>query len=141
MRADRKIKIRQFLISRNNVSSRVTLWVEFHAQRSRVRRNVKRRARRGDVSLLQERASRLPCQGQVPLLSEEEVRRMNEEVKRTMEQDGTSKKGRGKYNDYTAEERAKIGKYAEENGPARAVRHFSKILDRKLPKTTARRPW
>ena len=42
---------------------------------------------------------------------------MNEEVKRTMEQDGTSKKGRGKYNDYTAEERAKIGKYAAENGP------------------------
>ena len=64
---------------------------------------------------------------------------MNEEVKRTMEQDGTSKKGRGKYNDYTAEERAKIGKYAAENGPARAVRHFSKILNKKLPETTARR--
>ena len=57
----------------------------------------------------------------VPLLSEEEVRRMNEEVKRDSK-------------DYTAEERAKIGKYAAENGPARAVRHFSKVLDRKLPK-------
>lgn len=32
---------------------------------------------------------------------------------------------RGKYNDYTPEERAQIGKYAEENGPTRATKHFS----------------
>lgn len=79
------------------------------------------------------------CPAKVPSLSEEEVHRVNEDVKRTMEQDETSKKGRGKYNDYTAKERAQIGKYAAENGPARAVRHFSSILDRKLPETTARR--
>ena len=79
------------------------------------------------------------CPAKVPLLSKDEVRRMNEEVKWTMEQDGTLKKGHRTYNDYTAEERAKIGKYAAENEPARTVRHFSKILDRKLPETTARR--
>ena len=32
-----------------------------------------------------------------------------------------------------------MGKYAAKNRPARAVRHFSRILDRKVPVTTARR--
>ena len=61
---------------------------------------------------------------------------MNQCVKHSMEQGESSKGGRGKYNEYTEEERAMIGKYAAENGPARAVRYFS---DRKLPETTARR--
>ena len=51
----------------------------------------------------------------------------------------TPEKGRGQYNVYTAKERAQIGKYAAENGPASAVRHFSKVLGRNLPETTARR--
>ena len=49
------------------------------------------------------------------------------------------RKGREQYNVYTAKERAQIGKYAAENGPAAAVRHFSKSLSRNLPETTARR--
>ena len=53
-----------------------------------------------------------------------------------MEQGEPFKKGREKYNEYTPEERAMIGKYATENGPARTIHHFS---DRKLPETTARR--
>ena len=32
---------------------------------------------------------------------------------------------RGFYIDYTLEDRAKIGKYTAENGPARATRHLS----------------
>ena len=40
---------------------------------------------------------------------------------------------RGTYTSYTPKERAKIGRYATENGPARASRHFS------VPETTARR--
>ena len=32
---------------------------------------------------------------------------------------------RGSYTDYTLEDRAKIGKYTAENGPARATRHLS----------------
>ena len=32
---------------------------------------------------------------------------------------------RGSYTDYTLEDRAKIGKCAAENGPARATRHLS----------------
>ena len=40
---------------------------------------------------------------------------------------------RGKYNDYTPEQCAQIGKYAAENGPTRAAKHFS------VPESTARR--
>ena len=54
----------------------------------------------GDVSLLQEG---------VPL-SEQRCEAFNE-------QDETSKKGHGKYNEYTAEKRVMIGKYAAENVP------------------------
>ena len=46
---------------------------------------------------------------------------------------------RGKYNDYTPEERARIGKYAAENGPVRAVRYCSKVIGKSVPETTARR--
>ena len=47
--------------------------------------------------------------------------------------------GRGKYNAYTAQERARIGKYAAEHSPAKTVRHCSKLLGRPVPETTARR--
>ena len=40
---------------------------------------------------------------------------------------------RGTYTDYTPEDRAKIGRYAAENGPARVTRHFA------MPETTGRR--
>ncbi len=35
---------------------------------------------------------------------------------------------RGKYNHYTPEERARIGKYCAENGPTYASTHFSALL-------------
>ena len=38
-----------------------------------------------------------------------------------------------KYNEYTPEERAKMGRYGAKNGPAKAARHFSQHLDGKLP--------
>ena len=62
---------------------------------------------------------------------------MNDSVKRAKLE--TCEEGRGQYNVYTAKERAQIGKYAAENGPAAAVMHFSKALSRNLPETTARR--
>ena len=64
----------------------------------------------------------------VPSLSDKQVKTTNTEVKRA--QEDTS--GRGKYNKYTPEERAQIGKFAAEHGPAKAVRHFSKLLSRKV---------
>ena len=72
----------------------------------------------------------------VPSLSAKEVEKVNESVKK--ERESVSAK-RVKYNDYSASERAQIGKYAAENGPTRAVQHFSKTLSMKIPETTARR--
>ena len=63
------------------------------------------------------------------------VEKVNEGVKRLMEEGGTWK--RVEYNNYSATERARIGQYAAENGPARAVRRFSKVLDKKVPETMA----
>ena len=40
---------------------------------------------------------------------------------------------RGAYTDYTPTDRAKIGRYTAENGPARVTRHFA------MPETTGRR--
>ena len=74
---------------------------------------------------------------EVPSLSAKDVQRVNDDVKRAKLE--TPEKGRGQYNVYTAKERAQIGKYAAENGPASAVRHFSKVLGRNLPEATARR--
>ena len=64
---------------------------------------------------------------------------VNASVKCSLLEDSESSRSRGKYNDYTSKERALIGKYAAENGPAKATRHFSQLLGRKVPETTARR--
>lgn len=45
----------------------------------------------------------------------------------------SSKRKRGVYNTYTAEFRAKVARYALENGDARAVRHFSNSTEVKRP--------
>ena len=63
----------------------------------------------------------------VPSLMGKDVEKGNEGVKHSMEEVGTRKCV--KY-DYSAIERARIGQYAAENVPARAVRYFSKVLDR-----------
>ena len=70
-------------------------------------------------------------------LSAKDVEAVNDSVKHAKLE--TCEKRRGQYNVYTAKERAQIGKYAAENGPAAAGRHFSKALSRNLPETTARR--
>ena len=49
------------------------------------------------------------------------------------------KQGCGKYNEYTPEERAAIGKYTAENGPGKACKHFTKALGRSIPESTARK--
>ena len=46
------------------------------------------------------------------------------------------KQGRGKYNEYTPEERAVIGKYTAENGPSKACKYFSKALGRNIAEST-----
>ena len=63
--------------------------------------------------------------------SKRETEQVNERVKQVLVTAGKKRSPtRGSYADYTPEHRAKIGKYAAENGPARATRHFS------VPETT-----
>ena len=68
----------------------------------------------------------------MPLLAKKEVEEANAGMKEVLEVDKSSEDaGRGKYNDYMAEERGMIGKYAAEHGPAKAARYYSKLLGRK----------
>ena len=46
---------------------------------------------------------------------------------------------RGKYNSYTPEQRARIGKYAAENGATRAAKHFTAAWGISINESTARR--
>lgn len=77
----------------------------------------------------------------VPSLSDKEIKEANTSVKNLQEKKVTSRSPSTpiRYNDYTPEERASIGKYAAENGIASAVRHFSRVGSKKVPESTARR--
>ena len=74
-------------------------------------------------------------------LTEKDLKLANKRVKSCLEDAKTDppKAKRGKYNVYTPDERAQIGRYASENGPTRAAKHFSKLWNRKVPEPTARR--
>ena len=61
--------------------------------------------------------------GQVATLSTNEAAILNESVEKALEVKGK----RGKYNRYSPEDRTEIGTYAVENGPSKAVWHYSKI--------------
>ena len=75
---------------------------------------------------------------EVSLLTEEELRDINAKVKATIVEEAKSWKGT-KYNYYTPEQRASIGRYAAVHGPVRTVEYFSKTMKTVLPETTARR--
>ena len=77
-----------------------------------------------------------------PSLTQDDLQAANAHVRKVLD-DGADlrevqPKTRGKYN-YTPEQRAQIGKYAAENGPTRAAKHFSQLWKRKVPEPTARR--
>ena len=66
----------------------------------------------------------LPTLDMCETLTEAQLKEANKAV---ADESGESKK-RGKYNRYTEEDRAKIGKYTSENGPTRAASYFSAHL-------------
>ena len=73
-------------------------------------------------------------------LSEKDLRSANESVKKQDVDTPTRKVSRReKYNGYSPEQRAQIAKYAAENGPTRASRHFSKLWNTNIPESTVRR--
>ena len=59
-------------------------------------------------------------------MTEGQLKEMDREVKRTKQT--ISQKKRGKYNRYTPEQRAQIGKFTAENGPANAAARFSQLF-------------
>ena len=60
------------------------------------------------------------------ILTLKDIRSANESVVKCLNKPSVSKVlSREKYNAYTPEQRAQVGKYSAENGPARAARHFS----------------
>ena len=71
-------------------------------------------------------------------LSRTEVEAANNQVSSRL-QSATEKVSRGKYNSYTPQQRAKIGKYAAENGPTRAAKHFTATWGIQINESTARR--
>ena len=71
-------------------------------------------------------------------LTEKELDEVNSKVKAIFQEE-KSRKSQTKYNCYTPEQRASIGRYAAENDPVRAMQYFSKRFCTELPETTARR--
>ena len=82
--------------------------------------------------------SEVPDKSTCPSLTRKEVDSANERVKDSLQQQQKITP-RTKYASYTPQERALIGKYAAENGPTRAARHYSNVLKKNVPEPTARR--
>ena len=88
-----------------------------------------------------------PCLPKFPpwgsTLSQTEIERTNKVVQAAMDKkdegDDDHQAKRRKYATYTATERAKIGKFAVENGTTRACKHFSQLWKKSVPEATARR--
>ena len=77
----------------------------------------------------------LPDKENCPLLTEKELKSANTKVKDCLKKESSKTRiptTRGKYNGYKPEQRAQIGKYAGENGPTRAAKHFSKHMSRNI---------
>ena len=77
------------------------------------------------------------------MLTELEIDKTNKVVEAVLDKRGegdhTGHSKHGKYAIYTAVERARIGKYAAENGTTRACKHFSQLWKRDVPEATVRR--
>ena len=72
----------------------------------------------------------------VPSLSSAELKATNVHVGKVLTATTASHR---KYNQYTPEERAAIGKYAAENGPTHAVKYLSRKLKMQISQQSARK--
>ena len=69
----------------------------------------------------------LPQHGVSSTITKKEVDKANEFIRRVLSEVTINPKPRSKYNSYSAEQRAQIGRYAVENGNTRAAKHFSEV--------------
>ena len=72
------------------------------------------------------------------LLSRKEVESADKSVVKALES-AAERTVRGKYNCYTSEQRAQIGKYAAENGPTNAAKRYTAMCGINVNESTARR--
>ena len=79
----------------------------------------------------EEGARALPTMGMLKTSSvtQSQLREANKAVLQAQDHKENRKNRRGKYNQYTPEQRASIGKYAAQNGGTRAASHFSALLN------------
>ena len=65
----------------------------------------------------------------------------NKEMKTVLDCSNDCKKKRGNYEHLSTRDKAKIAKYAAENGVTAAIRHFSKVFTGRLLKESSVRTW
>ena len=73
------------------------------------------------------------------IISRKEVEAANKEVANALQSMSEKKTSHGKYNSYTPQQRAKIGKYAAKNGPIKAAKHFTTTWGIHVNELTVRR--
>ena len=65
--------------------------------------------------------------GQNCVLSQGDIEAAQKSVSKAIDVASDKSHQHGKYNSYTPEQRARIGKYAKENGATRAAKHFTAV--------------
>ena len=73
------------------------------------------------------------------ILSQGDIKCAQKSVTNAVNAAEEKSQSRGKYNSYSKEQRAMIGKYAAENGPTSAAKHYTAVWGIKINKSTARR--
>ena len=73
------------------------------------------------------------------ILSQKDIEAAQKSIANAVSVAAEKPQSRGKYNSYSKEQRAMIGKYAAENGPTCAAKHYSAVWGIPINESTARR--
>ena len=90
----------------------------------------------GDVKICQSGTSQ---KLQSLILSQGDIECAQKSVTNAVSAAEEKSQSHGKYNSYSKEQRAVIGKYAAENGPTNAAKHYTAVWGMKINESTARR--
>ena len=73
------------------------------------------------------------------ILSQKDIESTQKSIANAVSVAAEKSQSRGKYNSYSKEQRAMIGKYTAENGPTCAAKHYTAVWGIKINESTARR--
>ena len=73
------------------------------------------------------------------ILSQKDIKAAQKSIPNAVSVAAEKSQSRGKYNSYSKEQRAMIGKYAAENGPTCAAKHYTAVWGIMINESTARR--